>query len=76
MIVRDKVFFTKTILILLLIVSLCYSSEPETILTEIPQKYSSIEPLGKIGDFPFPSNPLNDRAKGYLVKGKVKSAVG
>ncbi len=31
--------------------------------------------LGRIGDFPFPTNPINDRAKGYLIKGKVKSAV-
>lgn len=31
--------------------------------------------LGKIGDYPFPTNPMNDRAKGYLLKGKVKSAV-
>ncbi len=32
--------------------------------------------LEKIGDFPFPTNPLNDRARGYLLKGKAKTAVG
>ena len=31
--------------------------------------------LGKIGDFPYPTNPMNDRAIGYLLKGKVKNAV-
>ena len=29
----------------------------------------------KIGDYPFPTNPINDRAKGYLLQGKVKSAI-
>ena len=31
--------------------------------------------LGKVGDFGFPSNPMNDRAIGYLFKGKAKTAV-
>ena len=29
----------------------------------------------KIGDSPYPTNPMNDRAIGYLIKGKAKSAV-
>jgi len=29
----------------------------------------------KIGDYPFPTNPINDRAKGYLLQGKVKNAI-
>jgi len=37
--------------------------------------FTSTPRLGRIGDFPFPTNPMNDRAKGYLFKGKVKSAV-
>ena len=28
-----------------------------------------------IGQFGFPSNPMNDRAKGYLLKGVVKNAI-
>jgi len=32
-------------------------------------------PAAKIGDNPFPTNPLNDRAKGYLLQGKIKNAV-
>lgn len=32
-------------------------------------------PVLKIGDYPFPTNPMNDRAKGFLLQGKVKNAV-
>ena len=35
----------------------------------------SAESLGRIGDYGYPGNPLYDRAKGYLLKGKVKNAV-
>ena len=31
--------------------------------------------FSKIGDNPFPTNPMSDRAKGYIDQGKVKSAV-
>ena len=31
--------------------------------------------LGRIGDYPYPNNPLYDRAKGYLLKGKVQNSV-
>ncbi len=31
--------------------------------------------FGKLGQFGFPSNPMNDRAIGYLFKGKAKTAV-
>ena len=31
--------------------------------------------LGRIGDYGYPDNPQLDRAKGYLLKGKVKNAV-
>ena len=30
---------------------------------------------GTIGQFGFPSNPMNDRAKGYLLNGVVKNAI-
>ena len=30
---------------------------------------------GQIGQFGFPSNPMNDRAKGYLLNGVVKNAI-
>ena len=31
--------------------------------------------LGRIGDYPPPTNPLIDRAKGYLLKGRAKTAI-
>ena len=31
--------------------------------------------LGKLGQFTYPTNPMNDRAIGYLFKKKKKSAV-
>ena len=31
--------------------------------------------LEKIGDYPFPTNPMNDRAKGFLLQGKIKNAI-
>ena len=30
---------------------------------------------GSIGQYGFPSNPMNDRAKGYLLNGVIKNAV-
>ena len=31
--------------------------------------------LGRIGDYPYPNNPLYDRAKGYLLRGKAQNAI-
>ena len=31
--------------------------------------------LFRIGDYDFPSNPMNDRAKGYSIQGKVRNGV-
>ena len=31
--------------------------------------------LNRIGDYGYPDNPLYDRAKGYILKGKAKTAV-
>ena len=44
------------------------SEEPEPV-------YNRADPLAKIGDYPYPTNPLNDRAQGFLLQGKVKNAV-
>ena len=37
--------------------------------------YNPSSGLGKLGEWGFPSNPMNDRAVGYLFKGKAKTAV-
>ena len=42
---------------------------PTTPKQFLPNRYS------KIGDYPFPTNPMTDRARGYLIQGKVKNAI-
>ncbi len=37
--------------------------------------YSYYDGLGRIGDYPRPTNPMIDRATGYLLAGKAKSAM-
>ncbi|NQU67140.1 MAG: hypothetical protein HQ510_04270, partial [Candidatus Marinimicrobia bacterium] len=51
------------------------SGEPITILGVEENFDAGSNGLAKVGDYPFPTNPMNDRAKGYLIQGKVKSAV-
>jgi len=34
-----------------------------------------INQSARIGDNPFPTNPMNDRARGYLLQGKAQTAV-
>ncbi|MEL0174265.1 MAG: hypothetical protein VW904_05980, partial [bacterium] len=48
-----------------------------------PNKYDRdkvIDPFRKtssarIGDYPFPTNPMNDRAIGYLLQGKINNGI-
>jgi hypothetical protein len=55
----------------------CYAIDPYFYNTSDNPAINKSEDvaLGKIGDFPYPTNPMNDRAIGYLLKGKVKNAV-
>ncbi|MEC9307762.1 MAG: hypothetical protein VX957_05235, partial [Candidatus Neomarinimicrobiota bacterium] len=39
------------------------------------EKTFGATPMAKIGDNPFPTNPMNDRARGYLLQGKIKNAI-
>jgi hypothetical protein len=75
-----NLFSIKTAGNLSVIILLCFTPiltmEPEITIQEIHEQNVQFSPLSKIGDYPFPTNPLNDRARGYLLKGKVKSAVG
>ena len=53
-----------------------FSAEPK----EDTPSYHFPEPtkgrsLGRIGDYGYPDNPQLDRAKGYLLQGKIKNAV-
>mgnify|MGYP001351088552 CR=1 FL=1 len=31
--------------------------------------------LGRIGEYGYPNNPMNDRAKGFSIQGKARSAI-
>ena len=48
------------------------SEAPETESASVKFKGRS---LGRIGDYGYPDNPQLDRAKGYLLKGKINNAV-
>ncbi|NQV37185.1 MAG: T9SS type A sorting domain-containing protein [Candidatus Marinimicrobia bacterium] len=63
------------LLLFALIVSILIGSEPKEPknYVELPEYPSS---ASRIGDYPYPTNPMNDRAHGYLLQGKVKNAIG
>ena len=56
----------RIILLIILFISLLFNEELNN--------YKIDNSLNKIGDNALPSNPLNDRAKGYLLAGKAKTA--
>ncbi len=64
-------------LIKLFFISSIFSGEPlQNDVSALPDPGSSSKSiLGRIGDYGYPDNPQLDRAKGYLLKGKVKNAV-
>jgi len=62
------------ILAIIFVISLLFSEEIKEKSSIHPDvfRYSS---AGKIGDNPFPTNPMNDRAIGYLLQGKAQTAI-
>ena len=64
------------LLISLLVIEFVFSAEPydDKVIDKTEQNFEN-RSLGRIGDYGYPSNPQYDRAKGYLLKGKVKNAV-
>ena len=64
---------------LFLLTSIVFNSEPSDIDNSISHPWSQFSNvggnLGKLGEFTYPTNPMNDRAIGYLFIGKAKSAV-
>ena len=65
-----------TFAIYLLMASNIFSAEPLLENTEYKDaNFGLNSSLGRIGDYGYPDNPQLDRAKGYLLKGKVKNAV-
>ena len=66
----------KIISIGLLLFQCVFSADPKKEGASIvPQNNIGTESLGRIGDYGYPSNPQYDRAKGFLLKGKVRNAV-
>ena len=61
---------------LIFIFALCFAANPKYDNNESKPTYPSASGLSKIGDAGYPSNPMNDRARGYLLKGKVKNGIG
>ena len=70
--------FLKKIL-LLIILQLIIAGNPVSDDAALTHPWSQFSnrggSLSRIGDFTYPTNPMNDRAIGYLLKGKAKSAV-
>ena len=63
-------------LTILLIFGVSFSAEPSVANSSEARSQDPVqENLGRIGDYGYPSNPQYDRAKGYLLQGKVKNAV-
>ena len=50
----------------------CEERKDENIYFQDNFKYNT---SAKIGDNPFPTNPISDRAIGYLLQGKAQSAI-
>ena len=62
------------ILAILFVISLLFAEE----IKEKNSTHSDVfrySTAGKIGDNPFPTNPMNDRAIGYLLQGKAQTAI-
>ena len=52
-----------------------FAADPSAHDRNIPSNYPASQGLNRIGDYPFPNDPMLDRAKGYLLKGKAKTAL-
>ena len=68
-----KNFFTIFILSFYLVFSKDGRLKEDNFLSPVdPFRQSAV---AKIGDNPFPTNPMSDRAKGFIDQGRVKSAI-
>ena len=60
--------------ILILIVNFIFCEEKKNLQTPFFDSFKYNQ-VGKIGDNPFPTNPMSDRAIGYLLQGKAQTAI-
>jgi hypothetical protein len=65
-----------TYLYLLIFTSILFAVDPsiKNIDSNVPDRYRKTN-TAKIGDYPFPTNPMSDRAKGFIDQGRVKTAI-
>ena len=66
----SRIFFI--ILVILPNLYANHANRPTQISTPDPFKMNQV---AKIGDNPFPTNPMSDRARGYLLQGKAQTAI-
>ena len=66
----------KILLVCLIIFTCAFPAEPKNTSTlQVSEQNIGAERLGRVGNYGYPNNPKYDRAKGYLLRGKVKNAV-
>ena len=65
----------KPFILSIFIFSNLYAADAYVKNKDISYNHTVSPSLNKIGDYGYPDNPLYDRAKGYLLKGKAKTAV-
>ena len=64
----------RKIILLLLICSILNGNSGRLPIIHTIDPFSINSPA-KIGDNPFPTNPMNDRARGYLLQGRSQTAL-
>ena len=66
----------KYIYIVVLMISVLFSAAPLNDNNGVGENFDAgHNGLGRIGDYGYPNNPMNDRAKGFSIQGKARSAL-
>ena len=65
----------QAILIISLLLSILVGNNAGRPLPTIARDPFRMNETAKIGDNPFPTNPMSDRARGYLLQGKAQTAI-
>ena len=67
-----QIYFFK---IIFFVFTLTYAVDGKFKDAQVPPDPFQRQSVAKIGDNPFPTNPMSDRAKGFIDQGRVKSAI-
>ena len=68
----NHIYFFK---IIFFVFTLIYAVDGKFKDAQVPPDPFRRQSVAKIGDNPFPTNPMSDRAKGFIDQGRVKSAI-